>query len=75
MREKAHTTGLLFRLEERNWVCSWCARHHSNLLLYDSENAALPYTSVKLSGADIATDLSHNIYRFLITPANGETVS
>ncbi|KAL5265566.1 hypothetical protein ACHWQZ_G006329 [Mnemiopsis leidyi] len=70
MKDIAHTKGLLFRLVDGNWICSWCARHHSNLLLYDSENSALPFNSVKLSGADIATDLAHNIYRFLITPVN-----
>ena len=75
MREIAHTKGLLFRLVDGNWICSWCARHHSNLLLYDSENSALPFNSVKLSGADIATDHAHNIYRFLITPSNQDTVS
>ncbi|XP_063677213.1 mucin-4-like isoform X3 [Bolinopsis microptera] len=73
MREIAHTKGLLFRLVDGNWICSWCARHHSNLLLYDSENSALPFNSVKLSGADIATDHAHNIYRFLITPSNQDT--
>ena len=75
MREIAHTTGLLFRLQDSSWVCSWCARHHSNLFLYDSENSPLPYNSVKLSGADITTDLQHNIYKFLITPVNQDNVS
>ena len=35
MKSRAHTTGLLFQLDQRNWVCAWCARHHTNLFLYD----------------------------------------
>eukprot|EP00116_Pleurobrachia_bachei_P004239 sb/3464501/ len=72
MKELAHTTGLLFRLVDRNWVCSWCARHHSNLLLYDTENSAHPFRSIKLSGCEVLTDTyrSDHVFRFLITPGN-----